>query len=447
MWYISQALDDFIQQDHTSKQYHIDTRFDGIYCTPDRFYKKHSESEITRLKEGQIPLLDIQQFYYEFNALYSDLQDARDHLSKDPEVQVGSSIAISRRWLSVCMERYIKQLEVNGYTDIAEVFESDWKANWRSELSSRLEGILRDTLDQKKDLAVQSQLFGTLVITTNTYGSAMTFLVDKTKLSALNQWNLRKEQPARELQFQVSEVLASLPSEELVSRAMTGDKGVCKSMEEHFWAEITRQEDQNEADFAKFWTDRVLARYYNYQEGLASVEDATLGDNLACVLSAYLVKELLPDSIAKAKAQHIVLSRNTIKNVARFEGLLASSPKTMAELNKMIDKFGKKQKIAQPDADLLAEAKRASIDDMVRRMQKQSDGPLLFLTLILVLRAERRSGVLYATGKLSPKILKDMKATLDTETYERLVKWKDSVRAGTLTLEDKKNMKETATRV
>jgi hypothetical protein len=84
------------------------------------------------------------------------------------------------------------------------------------------------------------------------------------------------------------------------------------------------------------------------------------------------------------------------------------------------------------------------LGDMARRMQKQkkSDGPLLFLTLVVFLFAKHNAGVVYATGKFAPKLLKQLKTVLDAEQYAQLEVWKEAAKAGTLSAEDRDAMKQ-----
>ncbi|KAF7565011.1 hypothetical protein PtrSN002B_002894 [Pyrenophora tritici-repentis] len=82
------------------------------------------------------------------------------------------------------------------------------------------------------------------------------------------------------------------------------------------------------------------------------------------------------------------------------------------------------------------------VEDMLRRLQKQkaSDGPVLFLTLVVVLFARQYDGVVYATGKFAPKLLKQLKGTLDKVQYEKVEAWKEAAKTNALTPEDRAEM-------
>jgi hypothetical protein len=73
--------------------------------------------------------------------------------------------------------------------------------------------------------------------------------------------------------------------------------------------------------------------------------------------------------------------------------------------------------------------------------QKKSDGPLLFLTLAVFLFAKHNVGVVYATGKFAPKLLKQLKGSLDADEFAQMEAWKEAAKAGTLSAEDRDAMK------
>ena len=180
-----------------------------------------------------------------------------------------------------------------------------------------------------------------------------------------------------------------------------------------------------------------------YSTGLTGVSDPKVHDQLAQLLATYTTKDVIPDTLAKARAQRLVLSRKTRKNVARLSGIL-DNEKTMdvAAITSALDKFNKKQGVQGPSETALNAAKQAMVGDMLRRLQKQKadDGPVLFLTLVVVLFARQYDGVVYATGKFAPKLLKQLKGKLDKEQYDKVEGWKEAAKTNTLSAEDRADM-------
>ena len=221
-------------------------------------------------------------------------------------------------------------------------------------------------------------------------------------------------------------------------------KATERSLDQVFSNEILELEKQNEADFADFWVDRVVTRAAIYTEGLPAVEDQKLQGQLSELLAQYLQKELVPDTISKATSQGLLLSRKSRKNVQKLEVALSAGSMDVPALTVSLDKFNKKQAIEAPTGPALEASKATMLGDMARRMQKQkkSDGPLLFLTLVVFLFAKHNAGVVYATGKFAPKLLKQLKTVLDAEQYAQLEAWKEVAKAGTLSAEDRDAMKQ-----
>jgi hypothetical protein len=168
-----------------------------------------------------------------------------------------------------------------------------------------------------------------------------------------------------------------------------------------------------------------------------------LHDQLSELLAAYIQKELVPETISKARTQNLILSRKTKKNIAKLETTMTSNKGDSNSILSTLDKFTKKQNISYTSSST-NEFKNTMIQDMQRRMAKQqqkaSDGPVLFLTLVVVLFAKHHDGVVYATGKYAPKLLKQLKGKLEAEQYEQLEKWKEAAKAGTLGKEDREEM-------
>lgn len=278
------------------------------------------------------------------------------------------------------------------------------------------------------------------------YSQAHSFLIDLARDDAANQWQQMKLDPKTDFKYSLSnivqriqEVTPGFPPVQI----LTKEKTVERALEESFSAKLLELEQQNEAEFAKFWTDRVSTRTALYTEGLTLVEDQKLQGQLAELLAQYVQKELVPDAVSKATSQGLVLSRKTRKNLQRLEVAVGADGMDVSTLVKSLDKFIKKQSIEAPASPDLDASKGSMLGDMARRMQKQkkSDGPLLFLTLIVFLFAKHNAGVIYATGKFAPKLLKQLKNVIEPEEYAQLEGWKEAAKAGTLSADDRDAMK------
>jgi hypothetical protein len=322
-------------------------------------------------------------------------------------------------------------------TNIKDSFPTDC----HRELFDTVEQQICTMYKQQKPMSNLHRV-GDFIITEATFDREKGILLDLAKTHAIKQWTQMKEDPDKDPKFQMSDIISILPSEQPVLSVIAKEKPTEKVVDEQYWSEIASLETMNEAEFSTFWNERVVSRVMIYTQGLQVVEDAKLRDQLVDLLSIYIQKELVADAVSKARSQGLLLSRKTRKNAQKLESALKGKTDVSSVIT-AVEKFAKKQGISELDAASLAATKDVLVSDMIRKMQKkQADGPLLFLTLVIVLLAKQPQsvGVVYATGKFAPKLLKQLKHFLSAERYEQLEGWKEKAKAGTLTTEDKDNM-------
>lgn len=268
---------------------------------------------------------------------------------------------------------------------------------------------------------------------------------DLAEAQALRQWKAIQENQDKTPKPEIADVLTAIPPEKRLLRTIVeemnkgSDLGLDFALS--YWQEMDKLEAQNQIDFSKFWSERVLSKTHNYDQPLKAVEDTKLHDQLADLLSTHLQKELLVDAVAKARSQGHITARRTRANIRKLETVLKGGKLDLTGVLSAIEKFSSKQGVPEAEPTRLEEAKATLVHDMVRRMHKpKTDGPLLFLTLIIVLFARHYPGVLYATGKFAPKLLKQLKSKLSVDAYEQLDKWKELAKSGALTTEDREAM-------
>ena len=285
---------------------------------------------------------------------------------------------------------------------------------------------------------------GESLLSEDSYSRHRGILLDLAKADAASQWHRIQEAPRTDARFSLSSTFYQLLDDNPILQNLIKERALERAIDDAFSAKISELEKQNEVDFANFWIDRVSTRVAIYSEGLTKVEDHKLQDQLSDLLAQYVQNDLVPDAVSKAASQGLLLSRRTRKNVQRIESALDSHSMDVSALASSLDKFNKKQSIDTPDDLALQSSKSTMLGDMARRMQKQrkSDGPLLFLTLVVFLFAKYNAGVVYATGKYAPKLLKQLKPVLDAEQYSQLEAWKEAARAGSLSADDRAGMKK-----
>ena len=287
---------------------------------------------------------------------------------------------------------------------------------------------------------------GNILLTSTTHESERTALLDYATSDATTQWEQMNSDPTKEAKFSLPNIAKSVADDNPIGKAMIKERATEKALEEQFWNKITQFEVENEAAFSTFWTERATSRVTVYNDGLSGVEDQRLRDQLTELFAQYVQKELIPDVLSKARSRGHVLSRKSRKNTQKLETALQADGLDVPAILSSIDKFSRKQSIPSMDTTAMEAAKQTMMSDMVRRMQKQkkSDGPLLFLTLVVLLLARHGSGIVYATGKFAPKLLKQLKPVVGAEQYAALEKWKDAAKSGSLNADDREEMKKMA---
>ncbi|EMD90106.1 hypothetical protein COCHEDRAFT_1204717 [Bipolaris maydis C5] len=444
-WFIFRTLEKALDSESLTSQVTIEQDPNRVICTPKKLVESKRNATVEELKSGTLEYLDLRQFAADYSELIPTFEDAVSYFQNIEEVDVLDSFAVSKRWIARLEQDSVRILVQEGSTlDVTQLIGPGLPATIMDPIVAKVKDSVVDAFSQRPQ-EERIVRVGHLILTGARRTCALDELSSYAKADVESQWQLLHADPTRtdDIKFSRDRIRASIPKLCLVQRFLADEKPVEKLLEETFLQTLASLETPNEADFATYWTDRILARFQVYKTGLSHVADQKLHDQLADLLASYAHKDLIPDTIAKARAQGLVLSRKTRKNIARLSSILDTA-KTMdiSAITSALDKFAKKQGISAPAPASLENAKQSMVDDMLRRLQKQkaSDGPVLFLMLVIVLFARHYNGVVYATGKFAPKLLKLLKGKMGEEQYEQVEKWKEAAKASSLSAEDQAEM-------
>lgn len=434
---------------------------DGI-CVLSKQFRAQSIKNWTRyLVTGEEGYVDLHEVLKHTKCLYDTISDIVHEYQKLPDLEVVDAFAISEVYFEKLVKQKLKALHWDeaGAIDVAKGLGEKFQVpeyhqmgvNPFRKFPERLYSHLERKVEQHIDTAIVQKpdsnyhRLGTIILTNERYALEREKVLETAKEAATSQWQYLKDEPGHDLKFTASTNTDAADLDSKLQSTLCTEKVVQKDAESNFWAAIADLEDNNETAFQAFWTERVDSRARAYNAGLSCISDAKLREQLASLFAAYMQKELVPESITKARAQHLVLSRKTKKNVARLETALAAAKCEAEAVLSTLDRFNKKQGIEGVEAtDQLEDAKKGMVQDMVRRMQKLqkgSDGPVLFLTLVVLLFDKYHAGLVYATGKYAPKLLKLLKEKMEGEQYARVEKWKEAAKSGSLTAEDREEMR------
>lgn len=394
---------------------------------------------IAAVESGEQPYLDLHVLLREFPDTYPSLQEAKEQLQTYPEILIHGSTAISILWLTEFGTQCVDELKLVRYTALQPKIFETFPADCETFLTERMEKHVRDAFTaESEDIKLEN--VGYYLVVAGKLESDRDLLFSAAKENAALRWESLNDNPTKELKLQVDEIFAPILADQPIVHSLLKDKATRRSVEETFWTEIARLETDNEADFSDFWAKRIMCRIRNWEHGLAAFGEGKLQDQLAEVLFEHLKNENLPVSITKAQDQKLLRSRKTQKNIQKLQNSLAASG-SLTDVLASLAKFNKKQGVPELDETALAAAKEVMLSDMNRWMQRRNDGPTLFLTLVAFLLAKCVDGVVYATGKFSPKLLKLIKPDVSVEQYAQLETWKGMIKGDSLTDEDKAEMK------
>lgn len=212
-----------------------------------------------------------------------------------------------------------------------------------------------------------------------------------------------------------------------------------------FEKRIAQLQEENQDLFTSLWTSRVVLKSSIHNAGLEALPAGLLKDQLSELLSSYIFQDLIPNTIKRARTKGLIRTPNLSKQISKLETEIAPTKETRkSSPQETLSKFAKKISLEPPSIAQIATAKKQHLGDMVLTMSKDKDGPRLFLSLVIILCASKKDGIIHATGKFAPKLLKAVKEELDEDLYKRVEEIKELVKLGEVDKAVRVEMRELA---
>ncbi|EON66206.1 hypothetical protein W97_05599 [Coniosporium apollinis CBS 100218] len=277
-------------------------------------------------------------------------------------------------------------------------------------------------------------------------------IAERAAQQAQKQWNQLTPDSDVELALDPAGLLETLTAGQvLASSAQDFIKGkLDETGKTAFDTEISRLSAESLETFSALWRDRVDTRFQRYRLGADAIPDAKLREQLLELLQTHVRAELIPETLSRAEAQGLLRGKKLKKSVEKLKASLeldgkdTTTPLALETLTSTLNKFATK---LCPSTTSLAAAKTAHLTDLhqtIRALDRDKDGPRLFLALVVVLLAKYQDGVVYATGKFAPKLMRLLKGRVSEEVYGRLERLKEGVKSGKAGREEREEMKELA---
>ncbi|KAF3930250.1 hypothetical protein ABW20_dc0105823 [Dactylellina cionopaga] len=188
------------------------------------------------------------------------------------------------------------------------------------------------------------------------------------------------------------------------------------------------------------FTDKIYLRFIVNMAALERIQDAGLQDKLAQDLLAYYQKTLLEglvklldrmaDSQSKRKNDQIGDTIESVNNACSSD----TTSKAMGILRSLQDELRNLMRVIgaeEPSAEITKAKKVEMQRELKTQLDKATDPSLMMLVVLILLFSELEDGILRATGKYAPKLLKILKPKMEEGEYQFLSSVKSAVIART----------------
>ena len=217
-----------------------------------------------------------------------------------------------------------------------------------------------------------------------------------------------------------------------------------KSITDTARAAIATCVQADEEAFVLQLRERFLAPVLLYAKGLAVVTDATLTQHLEEFLSDYFRREALPAFVTDLRDRRLLIESTRKREVERLQQA-CDACKTFTDLQAASAKFAKKQKIALPDAAMLAKVKGQILLQKTALMRKMSRGSDVLQNLIWILLARKTEGLFMSSGKNTTRMIRLYQSVdASSDIGARLEAWRDMLKTGKESKNDLTEMRELA---
>ncbi|KAI9796693.1 MAG: hypothetical protein M1833_006033 [Piccolia ochrophora] len=410
-----------------------------VEFVPKVFQRRQQHDLLERLRLGSIDFLSYDSLQQADDAI-NDPRDSIDEHCKKEAIHVGNG-ALSRTYFQRLLQSISGTIGESGYAVVNAITPT----------FSR-EGVLDLTLllKDKLDFDMESLTCIDNVLISRELRLHIEAEVEETaKQNARDNWPKpgRKKGPVLVSDF--SEHSKSGVSPEIL-RKLLGSKAEA-AVEQAYNGVIHRLQDAAISEFSQFWSERVMGKALLYRRGIESLEDQKLRDDLSAALIEYMLDTILPDNIKRAEAKGLFEGARLEQELPRLakacETVKTQTTSADKRLSEIYDALGALAQRLNPDLtseNVPQRRKPGLLHELTQSMQKDENGPRLFLTLLVILLATRKDGMIYATGKFAPRLLKQLRNIVDREQLASLTKWKDAAKSGSMSKQDHIDMRQMA---
>lgn len=226
-------------------------------------------------------------------------------------------------------------------------------------------------------------------------------------------------------------------------------KSMAKSAERLYKDAVRRKDYENEQAFKSEWDLAVMARLQIWKQGALAITEMKLRNDLIVLLNDHLTTEFLASQLDKLRpcGRNITTAIEKLKvECANFKSTddvqndLAVITAFYNATQRGLAQIAKDTTTADAAAIKAKELSRLRGDALQTYNDNADEGGRLFLLTLLILLANHQEGIVYATGRFVPRLLKQLKEKIEGTQYSRLQELKDEAKAGILSAQGKNDL-------
>lgn len=421
---------------------------DGILeYIPQTVLSREIDRTLEQLASGTTNFYNISQITERLPQKYTQLSDVQSMIRNlyPEQVLVFEEMAVSKSWFDKHVELELDRVTKTPLIDLQEriVVPSEASEKALSGILGAIKAAVSDAAPMEVEYIPHEGAW--LAAQADWLDQLDSLIAGRAVQQAQKKWNQLTPDSDVELALDPADLLETLKAgQALASSAQDFIKGkIDETGKAAFDTEISRLSAESLETFSALWRDRVDTRFQLYRLGADAIPDAKLREQLLELLQTHIRAELIPETLSRAEAQGLLRGKKLKKSVEKLKASLELDGKDTT-LTSTLNKFANK---LSPSTTSLADAKTAHLIDLhqtIRALDRDKDGPRLFLALIVVLLAKYQDGVVYATGKFAPKLMRLLKGRVSEEVYGRLERLKEGVKSGKAGREEREEIKELA---
>ncbi|KAK3079053.1 hypothetical protein LTS18_005865, partial [Coniosporium uncinatum] len=425
----------------------------NIKFQPEALLLTARESLVAGLRTGERPVVLLSELMELLPSLYSDERRVEDFLREELDTTVAfiDGAALSTTWMDFYVSKWSKVLDDKGYIKALDLSEESLNGLAALDREQKNSILLRHSAAVfRQDRGDSQMVVGIYIVSIEWVSRLKREACDRAKRLGQELWLDGVGTSVQDTYLRnptiVEKALAThdLPPD-LQSALLNEDKIFEKrTIYEGFEMEIRRLENDVQEQFVMMWRDRITSRLQLYEASIESLDAEPLQEQLSDLLHEHIINELVPEVIKRAETRNLIRSIRTKEQLEKLKVQLNKDQPSSKTIMSALDRFASKLELKAQDPPELASKKDIMLSDMVKSMRKDDDGPRLFLIAVLCLLAKNKGGIVYATGKFAPKLMRMLKSDMDAQQYTRLERLKDAVKAGTLSNDDREELRALA---